>query len=125
MIGKLLSRADADKLVQELTGEPLKEDDLAAYTKRQIIRRVLQNLMGAAQRADDREAMLGYSEAVVAIEPDDIQSRGLRAVLRFQTGRRAAALADLDWILDKPPEGIDLDELRAMREHFATAPLPE
>ena len=123
--GKLLSRADAEKLVRELTGEPLDEEHLQAYSKRRIIRRVLQNLMGVAQRADDREAMLGYSEAIVATEPEEIQSRGLRAVLRFQTGRRAAALADLDWILVKQPEGIDLDELRAMREHFAKAPLPD
>ena len=123
--GTFLSREDADKLVRELTGEPLEEKFLTAYSKRQILRRVLQNLMGVAQRADDREAMLGYSEAIVAIAPDDIQSRGMRAVMRFQTGRRAAAVADLDWILAKQPEGIDLDELRAMREHFATAPLPE
>ena len=123
--GAFLSRDEADKLVQELTGQSLEERFLAAYTKRQIIRRVLQNLIGVAQRADDREAMLGYTEAVVAIAPDDIQGRGLRAVMRFQTGRRAAAVADLDWILEKNPEGIDLDELRAMRDHFATAPLPQ
>jgi len=122
--GKKLSREAADDKVRELTGEPLEDAHLAAYTKRQIIRRMLQNLLGVAQQADDREAMLRYTEAMVGIDPEDIQSRGLRAVMRFQTGRRAAAVADLDWILDKRPEGIDLEELRAMREHFATANLP-
>ncbi len=118
--GKFLSREDADRKVRELTGQPLEEEFLTASTKRQIIRRILQNLLGVAQREDDREAMLRYVEAIIAIDPDDVRSRGLRSVIRYQTGRRAAALADIDWILDKQPDGIDLDQVRAMREQFAT-----
>jgi regulator of sirC expression with transglutaminase-like and TPR domain len=118
--GKPLTRDDADKLVRELTGEPLAEEFLAAQSKQQIIRRILQNLLGIAQRDESRESMLRYVEAAVALDEADLQSRGLRAILRYQTGRRAAALTDLDWFLKTKPEGIDLDQIRAMREQFAT-----
>ena len=36
-----------------------------------------------------------------------------------QTGRQRAAVADLDWILEKAPDGVDLDRVREMREVFS------
>jgi regulator of sirC expression with transglutaminase-like and TPR domain len=79
---------------------------------------MLSNLLGVAEREDDQEGMLRYLEAIVAVEPEAVRERGMRAVLRSQTGRRAAAVADLDWFLEHQPDGIDLDKLREMREFF-------
>ena len=122
--GARLTRVQADAKVRENTGRPLVDEHLQPNTKRQIIKRMLFNLQGVAGRTDDREAGLRYQTALVALDPADVQHRGLRAVYRFQTGRRAAALADIDWILDRRPDAVDLDELRRMRDSFADAPLP-
>jgi hypothetical protein len=57
---------------------------------------------------------------MLALDPALVRDRGLRAVCRWETGRRVAAVADLQVILDATPEGIDLEELRKMQEYFRT-----
>jgi cytochrome c-type biogenesis protein CcmH/NrfG len=97
---------------------------------------MLQNLLGIAQRAEtqrgdtqrgatgpDREAIQRYTSAMLVLDPSLVRERGLRAVVRWETGRRDAAVADLQAILDAKPEGIDLAELRSMQEFFRSAPL--
>jgi regulator of sirC expression with transglutaminase-like and TPR domain/S1-C subfamily serine protease len=120
--GKPMPREKAEAQALASAGRPLTEDDLKAADERAIIVRMLGNLLGVAQEKDDKEAMLRYLEAIVAVRPDAAQERGLRAILRQQTGRRAAALADLDWFLENQPEGIDLDRIRQMREFFESEP---
>lgn len=110
--GKLLSREDAEKLVG---GRPLTEQDLATAGKRQILVRMLRNLRAIAQTNGDTDAVLRYADAVLVISPETIEDRSLRAVLRAQNGNRAGALADIDWLLENRPEGIDLDRVREFR----------
>jgi len=129
-----LSRAQADKKVLDLTGEPAIEEHYRAVTPRQMLLRMLQNLLGNAQRGEisqgtvkgpDREAIQRYTSAMLVLDPTLIRERGLRAVVRWETGRREAAVADIQAILDAKPEGIDLDELRNMQEHFRTSKPPQ
>jgi hypothetical protein len=42
----------------------------------------------------------------------------MRAVLRFELGRREGIEADLRWLLDKEPDGIDLDKVDALRRRL-------
>src|SRR4030095_7787435 len=49
-----------------------------------------------------------------------VRDRGLRAVCRWETGRRDAAVADLQILIDAKPAGVDLDELRKMQAYFRT-----
>ena len=42
----------------------------------------------------------------------------MRAILYFETGRHAAAIADLDWFLDEQPPEIDINQIRRMRDYF-------
>lgn len=118
-----LSREQAEKKVLEMTGEPAIEAHFAAVTPRQILMRMLQNLLGVAQRnsgGPDREAIGRYTSAMLVLDPSLVRERGLRAVVRWETGRQSAAVADLQVVLDAKPEGIDLDELRRMQEFFRT-----
>ena len=87
-------------------------------TDREILQRVLRNLLNNAQRSDDKEAMLRYIETLLVLVPSGVQERGMRAVIRFETGRRDEALADLDWFLENKPEGIDLEKISEMRKVF-------
>jgi regulator of sirC expression with transglutaminase-like and TPR domain/S1-C subfamily serine protease len=116
--GKAMTRRDAEAQVLAYAGRPLLEDDLRAADERAIVIRMLTNLLGVMQEKEDHEAMLRYLEAIVALRPDSVQERGLRAVVRHQTGRRDAALADLNWILEQQPQGIDLERIRQMRDYF-------
>ncbi len=44
-----------------------------------------------------------------------LRERGMRAGLRFQTGDRAGALQDVDWLLEHQPEGLDVEKVRQFR----------
>jgi regulator of sirC expression with transglutaminase-like and TPR domain len=121
--GQFLSREAAEKKIRELTGEAPLDSHFAAVTHRQILLRILTNLIGNAQqpqKGPDREALLRYESAMLALDPTLVRDRGLRAVCRWETGRTAAAVADLQVLLDAKPEGIDLDELRKMQDFFRT-----
>jgi hypothetical protein len=48
----------------------------------------------------------------------------MRAVCRWETGRTAAALDDLQMVIDANPGGIDLGELKKMQEYFRTTKPP-
>jgi regulator of sirC expression with transglutaminase-like and TPR domain len=113
-----MSREQAGERVRAATGGPLEEEHLLPFDARQIIRRVLRNLLGIADEARDREAALRYLEALVAVDPADTRDRGRLALVRFETGRRAAAVAAVDWFLEHQPAGIDEEAIRGLRQRF-------
>ena len=120
--GKQLSRDDAAKIVREHTSEGLDEHHLLPAKQREILTRMLRNLVGIAQAKSDRETLLRYLTALITLEPDSARDRGMRAVMRYETGRRDAAIADLDWFLEHEPAGINLDDIRRMQEYFRRSP---
>jgi regulator of sirC expression with transglutaminase-like and TPR domain len=122
--GVTLSRDDAAARVRATSDTELDEEHLRPFAKTQIVRRVLRNLLGVAQEAKDREAMLRYLETLVAIAPDDTADRGLLAVVRYETGRRDAAIAGLDWFLEHQPPGIDTDVIRTLQDRFRNGTPP-
>jgi S1-C subfamily serine protease/regulator of sirC expression with transglutaminase-like and TPR domain len=113
--GTRMTRADAARKVREISGRQLTDEDLEAVSAKQVVVRVLYNLMGVARRERDAEGMLRYVDAMLAVTPDSAEERGLRATLRFQTGDLEGAEADVDWLLEKKPEGIDLDRLGQLK----------
>jgi regulator of sirC expression with transglutaminase-like and TPR domain len=117
--GKPLSRAEAAKKVEDITGAKWEEGFLAAVAPREVIVRMLNNLLRIAQREQDFEGSARYLDAIIALVPDAARERGLRALARFQLGDKKGALADLDWILEKMPEDIDLDGVRTIRRRIA------
>src|SRR5690606_35887830 len=110
--GVKMSREDAERKVLGTSGRPLREEHLTPVSKRQIITRMLHNLMGLAQESEDIPGMLRYVETIVAVNPEAAQERWFRAVLRFQTGEHHGAADDVDWLLERNPEGIDLGRVR-------------
>jgi regulator of sirC expression with transglutaminase-like and TPR domain len=113
--GKVLSREDADRKVRAITGEPLRKRDLAPVGKRAILVRMLQNLAGAARRAEHLPGLLRYESAILVIAPDRVEDRLVRAGARFQSGDRQGALDDLDWLLTNAPKGVDRQRILELR----------
>jgi serine protease Do len=113
--GQRLSREEAEKKVHDITVRPLRDEDLKAVGKRSIIARMLHNLLNVAEREKDQQGMLRYLNAILTIAPDAAQQRGMRAFLRHKAGDRDGALQDVDWLLEHPPEGMDVEALRQFR----------
>ena len=122
--GAPLSHEEAAAKVLAMTGEEPRPEQLLPTGRVQIVQRVLNNLLGIARASRDREAMLRYLEALVAVSPDDTRNRGLLAVARFEAGRRDAAIESLDWFFAHEPPGIDLDQISELKRSFRDAPIP-
>ena len=119
---KPLSRDAAAALVRQNAGIPLRDEHLAAVTNRAILLRILNNLLNLAQSDRNLPRMLRYLDAMVVLEPQQAAARGMRALVRLESGRQADALADLDWILERKPENIDLDRVRELRRKITEQP---
>ena len=116
--GKPLSREDAAKKVESTSGTELTDEHLKPVGKKAIIVRMLHNLLNLAGGERDLDGALRYLDAIVDVTPDAGRERWMRAVLSFQTGRKAAARADVDWLLDHSPEGVNLRQVRELRKEL-------
>jgi len=117
--GSLMSRNQADVMVFRMTGRQPTGSAFEAAKHVDILTRMLNNLRVIAERKDDSQAMLRYSETLVVLAPNDPALRGMRAIMRHRQGRKQAALDDLDHIIEQKPDGIDLDQIRKIRERLA------
>jgi regulator of sirC expression with transglutaminase-like and TPR domain len=117
--GKRMTKAEALALATSYTGATAGDEALAPVGKRLILVRMLNNLLNVAQKEGDASGMLRYLDALLVLNPTSALDRGLRAMVRARSGDRAGALEDVDWLLDKHPEGVDLDRLRDFRHSLA------
>jgi regulator of sirC expression with transglutaminase-like and TPR domain len=104
-------------------GVEWRESFLDAATPREIILRMLRNLLGLAQANEDRTAELRYVRVVLALQPDSVADRLHRAVLGLSIARPEEGLADVDWVLERRPEGVDLDRVAELREALLAIPI--
>jgi regulator of sirC expression with transglutaminase-like and TPR domain len=116
--GTTITREDAERIVRGSGGSELQEPHLRALSKRMTLARMLSNLKGIAERERDLEGLLRYTEASLALDPDSVEERLRRASLRGQSGRVAACLADLDWIIERQPPGVNVEGLREFRDRL-------
>src|SRR5262249_49482565 len=119
--GKSLSREEARKKGEAITGHPPENKQFKAATKRSIGVRKLHNLLAVARSDGDGPAMLRSLDAIVAVAPDAGEERWLRAVLRYRNGQRDAARADTDWLLEHHPAGVSLERVRELRQELDRA----
>ena len=120
--GKIITREEARKI----TGVDLKEEDFKPVSNRDIITRMLRNLIQSAEREQDSPARLRYIDAILAIDPDDRYTRAMRAMLHYGEGRYTDALIDIDFLIQENPNAPELAPLRVLRtrliEQGASAP---
>ncbi len=113
--GKPMSRDEARRKVEEATGKPARPADLAPVGKRAILVRVLYNLRGLAEKEGDTAGLLRYQNAIVTVAPDNPTERLARAGFRYQTGDKRGSIADLDWLLERDPPGLDRERVLQLR----------
>jgi regulator of sirC expression with transglutaminase-like and TPR domain len=103
-----LSEEDLGRVVLNHAQTVLRTEYLRPATKREILVRMLRNLSGAAQKEDQYALQLRYLDLLLAVNPESGPDRFLRAGSRLQNRDVDGAKADLRWILDRQPEGVDL-----------------
>lgn len=111
--GRLFGEVGCADLLSEMSGGrlKLKPEHLAAVTKRQILERMLSNLMGVYAAGDHCRALAAI-ERILLINPDSpphIRDRGL---LLATLGRTTAAIAELERYLLLAPDSPDASSIR-------------
>lgn len=98
--------------------ERLIETFLEASTPKAILLRMLSNLRGAAEEDRDLDSILRYLDTALVIQPDSLETRARRIDMRIRSGRISEALVDIDWMLDKRPEGMDVNQVLQLRANL-------
>ncbi|MEM7477155.1 MAG: transglutaminase family protein [Planctomycetota bacterium] len=99
--GILLSNLDLNLRMTMNSGTQNENKTLEAQNVKQILTRVLNNLIEIAGRKNDGESMLRYCDAAVVLNPDMHPMRLMRAQIRAMTGRMTLALRDCEELLTK------------------------
>jgi regulator of sirC expression with transglutaminase-like and TPR domain len=122
--GQKLTEEEAIQFVEERSGTRWLSPSFEAQQPREIILRMLQNLINVANNKQDSEACLRYVNAILALNPESPEHRLFKAVLCLNTGRVEEGIAEADWVLERQPEEIVIEQvyrLKATLESLQTA----
>jgi serine protease Do len=110
-----LTREEATDKARAITERAPRPEHFAPVRKKDIILRILQNLLSVARQEGDLRAALRYLDTMLLIAPEAADERLARAAARFQAGDRQGSLADLDWLVDHPTKGMDRERILELR----------
>lgn len=111
--GRLLGRLACSELVAEATGGALElePDHLAAVTNKQILTRMLSNLLGIYGTGDQPRAIAAI-DRILLINPDSPKHVRDRGLLLASLGETRNGLAELDRYLELAPAAPDAEVIR-------------
>jgi regulator of sirC expression with transglutaminase-like and TPR domain len=81
-----------------------------------MLQRMLQNLLGLAERQRETANISRHLDALLVLDPDDAENRVRRAILRYSQGRLSEALADVNLLEARRPEGLNLEQLGQLKQ---------
>ncbi|QDT36814.1 putative periplasmic serine endoprotease DegP-like precursor [Stratiformator vulcanicus] len=113
--GEVISREEAFAIARRSTRTPLDESVFTAATEREMLIRMLRNLMGIAREDEDVAGLLRYVDAVLTIDPDSSRDLFYRAVLNYQSELWEAAIDDCDRLLDSKSRDVDLARVAQLK----------
>lgn len=112
--GKPMSQLEAELIVRFNERGRSQEEAFEPMTKRQIVMRMLTNLLNNSLDKDTAAESLRYLDTMVALSPDEAGLRLRRAGMRLQTGDTQGSRVDLRWLLDNEPKGVDLEKVEEL-----------
>ncbi len=112
--GKIITRKEAE----EFSGTPIEDSQLEPAKGKDIIVRMLHNLYNVAEIEDDRVSMIRYLDAILAIDENAIYNRAMRAMLLYSQNRNGEAVRDLEWLVSREPEGINLTPINDLLQRL-------
>ncbi len=113
--GERLSQLDAQIQVARSTGRPWDDRFLEPQSPREIIIRMLNNLLGVVNMEEDPERALHYVETILVIAPDSPRERLFKAVLCLNTNRIQEGLQEVDWVIERNPDGIVMERVHQLK----------
>lgn len=96
--------------VQEVAEQFLKASDSKA-----ILIRMLTNLRGMAEGERDVESVLRYLSTILVIDDANLEARSARIDFSIRSNRIREAITDIDWMLEKKPEGMDVNAVLQLK----------
>jgi len=111
--GRLLGRLACSELVAEATGGALElePDHLAAVTNKQILTRMLSNLLGIYGTKDQPRAIAAI-DRILLINPNSPKHVRDRGLLLASVGETRNGIAELDRYLELAPDAPDAEVIR-------------
>jgi serine protease Do len=116
--GELMTAAEAKKKGSDFAGRDIGDEFLKPVGKRAIITRMLSNLLNVARGEKDVDAGLRYLDGILMLQPDDGQIRAMRAGIFLSKGMKAEGLADIEYLIDHPSTGVDVQELKRLKRQL-------
>ena len=112
--GKIVSRSEASGIV----GLRLTDEDFIPSTKRDIITRMLRNLIQSTESPEGSTSPLLYIDAILAIDPGDSYTRALRAMIYYREAQFDKALEDIENLISENPDGPEFAPLVEIRNRL-------
>ncbi len=111
--GRLLGSAGCDGLITQMSGGKLslQPEHLRAVTNKQILTRMLSNLLGIYSAGDHRRA-LGAIEHILLLDPDSPPHVRDHGLLLATVGDKTEAIAELERYLELAPNAPDGGTIR-------------
>jgi serine protease Do len=100
--------------IVERSNVPLDEKHFRPATKRDMITRMLHNLIGLATAKQDAPHGIAYINVLLTLSPDEHPERFRRAWFYLQSGERSKARGDLEYLLAHKPAGLDQERLEEL-----------
>jgi serine protease Do len=113
--GKQLTMEEARTLV--VGDAPIPDQSMQPATKKDIILRMLRNLIGRAlATANPSKEAAPYLDLLLSIDPEAFRERFTRARLSQVAGNPNRAAEDVQWLIEHPPAGLDEPQRDALAE---------
>ena len=112
--GEIIDRNKA----ADISGFALEDLSFEPYPKKDIIKRMLRNLLQSAEKEEDSVSQIRYLDTLLAISPEDRYSRAKRAMLTYILGNFDRSLSDIDFLLEDDPESPENEPLRVIRNRL-------
>ncbi len=112
--GKIMSRADCVRTVSEMFNGRVEfqEEHLRAYTKKELLLRILTNLKHNHTRLEDYPRAISSADLIAAIEPSLGSNLRDRGALHYAAKQYRLAIRDLEAYLEADPQAQDADQVR-------------
>ncbi len=110
--GAIITRGECVARLREMQpGVAFRPEFLAAVGPRQILSRMLNNLLGVYLRDSRFSKALEIVERILCLEPDEPEWLRQRGLLHGKLGSYSQAVRDLGTYLEKRPEATDSEEI--------------
>lgn len=114
--GVTMTRQEAEEKIFQNNGRVVRDEHFATAKPRDILIRMLSNLLRRAQDEKDAEAMFRYVDTILTLNPDDGDYRAMRFEIAAFTKRVDQARADADWLIKVQPPNVNLPRVEAIRD---------